>query len=381
MKVGICNMTIYIILFLLILFSTIFINTKRSKRNKRIYIIITFGLMTLVAMLRKYTIGIDLQYLYHPTFIKITNISWYSLINSENLEIGYLFFCKFLTIISDDPQILIITTSLMTIPVVGWFIYEYSNNVKISTMLYVLLNIFFMSMNIVRQEIAVSFILIAFHFLQQNKKFISILFILLATSFHSSAIIMIPLFFLYGKKFKRSYIYITSIIILLLLNCYKFLLNIYSVISTSLNLSNNKDYATYLESDMFGVGNINLNSISSVVLIVGIFLVACYYIVLLNNTKDKEQLKKQYFYLFMTAIYMIVEIVSLKMVIIARLSYYFIPFSLLILPESLSLSKLSSNKAIILSILFILVFARFLYILLYLADSLYGVMPFQFFWE
>ena len=74
-------MTIYIILFLLILFSTIFINTKRSKRNKRIYIIITFGLMTLVAMLRKYTIGIDLQYLYHPTFIKITNI-----MSKEDLE-------------------------------------------------------------------------------------------------------------------------------------------------------------------------------------------------------------------------------------------------------------------------------------------------------
>lgn len=381
MKVVMSNMLIYIILFVIISICTLFINTKKNNQSKKIYIILVFGLMTLVAMLRRHTIGIDLQYLYHPIFKEIVHINWLSLVESVDLEIGYLFFCKFLTLISHDSQILTITTSLITIPITGWFIYKYSDNVKVSTVLYILLNMFFMTMNIVRQQIAVSFLLIAFHFWVNNQRKKSILMILLATSFHSSAIIMLPLFFLYGKKFKKSYIYITAIITVALSFLYKYVLNIYSTVSSFLNLSNNKDYASYLESDMFGVGNINLNSISAVVLIIGIFIVACYYIVFLNHTEDKEKLNRQHFYLFMTAIYMIVEIVSLKMVIIARLSYYFIPFSLLILPESLALSKYKKNKIIILTILFIFLFIRFIYVFIFLADDLYGVMPYRFFWN
>lgn len=380
MRVVINSMMIYTILFLLILFFTIILKTKEEK-NKKFYIIVTFGLMTIIAMLRKYTIGIDLQYLYYPTFKKIVFVDWPNLMSAESLEAGYLIFNKLLATISHDPQILIATTSLITIPINGWFIYKYSNNVKISTALYVLLNIFFMSMNIVRQEIAVSIILIAFHYWLQNKKWHSWFLILLASSFHSSAIIMGPIFFLYGHKFKKSYIYITSGMMIILLFIYKYLLNIYSVVSTALKLSNNKDYASYLNSDMFGVGNINLNSISSVILVVAIFAIACYYLVFLNKTKDKSKLDLQYFYLFMTAIYMLVEVISLKMVIIARLSYYFIPFTILVFSESISMSSISFNKKIILLVLFTFVSTRFLYIYFNLADSLYGVMPYHFFWQ
>lgn len=373
-------MLIYIILFSIILLLTTVMDTK-EKNIKKIYIIICFGLMTIIACLRKYTIGIDLEYLYYPIFKSIVNIPWNYLTNLISLEVGYVFFCKLLTSISNNPQILIVITSLLTIPFTGWFIYKYSKDVKTSTLMYILLNIYFMSLNIVRQEIAVSFILLAFHYWITNKKKKSLLFIILATSFHSSAILMLPIFCLYKKKFKKNYFYLVIILIFFFLLFYKPLINIYSNISEALNLNSNKDYATYLENDRFGTGDINLNSISSVILNIIIFLISYYYIVLVNKTKDIQQINLQHFSLIMVTINMIVDIVSLKMVILARLSYYFLPFSLLIIPEVIKISKNSFNRYIIKLMFFTALFIKFIYIFILLADDLYGVMPYQFFWQ
>ena len=83
----------------------------------------------------------------------------------------------------------------------------------------------------------------------------------------------------------------------------------------------------------------------------------------------------------MTMFYSIVSIVSIKMTIISRLSYYFIPFVLLILPECLSISKNKYNKQFILVLIYGIMMAKYFYIFFNLADTLFGVMPYKFFWE
>lgn len=374
-------MLVYIILFTFITFITCFINTKKSTKNRKIYITLAFGAMAIVGALRKYTIGIDLQILYYPKYIQLVNVSFSNLFSSSNLETGYLLFCKLLTLISKEPQTLIIVTSIITTSITGWFIYKYSNNVKCSTILYIILNIYFMSMNIIRQQLAVSILLIAFHYWMNNKKLKGILIALLASTFHSSAIIVLPVLLLYGMKFKKNYLYLSAGISLFLMVTYKYIIKIYSIISSILHLSNNKDYASYLENEAFGIGTVNINNILSVALAIIFFCIAYYYIIFINKTKDETQLKRQHFYLFMAAFYMIINIVALKMVIISRLQYYFLPFILLIIPESISLLTKNKNKLLIIILLFSILLFRFTYVFFNSADDLYGVTPYKFFWE
>lgn len=371
----------YNVMLLVILVSGIVIQPNKTSTRKKLYVIIAFGAMALVAALRKYTIGIDLELLYAPAFENIINIGWKNL-SSVNLETGYVYICKLLSFISQDTQILIIGTSVFIYSIYGWFIYKNSKNVVISTTMFIFLNLFFMSMNIVRQEIAVAIILIAYEFLKNDNKIITILLIILATTIHASAIICLVIFIpLFGKKFKKNYLIASIIVMLILLVIYKPVLLIYSEISNALNISNNKDYSSYLESEKYGTGIINLNSISTIVFSVSIYILGYYYICYLDKEKDKEETKNQAFYLFMTMFYTIVSIVSIKMTIISRLSYYFIPFVLLILPECLSISTNKYNKQFILVLIYGVMMAKYFYIFFNLADTLFGVMPYKFFWE
>ena len=371
----------YIIMLIMIIILGIIVQPNRTSTRKKIYIIVSFGSMAILAALRKYTIGIDLELLYAPAFENIAKMGWESLSLIE-METGYVYFCKLLTLISQDVQVLIIVTSIFIYSIYGWFIYKNSKNVIISTTMFIFLSLFFMSMNIVRQEIAVAIILIAYEFLKKNKKIVSIALIILATTIHASAIICLLIFIpLYGKEFKKKYLIISVIVIMLLLVIYKPLLTGYSVIADKLNISNNKDYSTYLESETYGVGNVNLNTISTILFAILVYVLGYYYITYLNKEEDKEQKKVQSFYLFTTMFYSIVTIVSIKMTIISRLSYYFIPFVLLILPECLSISKNKYNKQLIIVLIYGVMMAKYFYIFFNLADVLFGVMPYEFFWE
>ncbi len=371
----------YIIMLIMIIVLGIIVQPNKTSTRKKIYIIVSFGSMAILAALRKYIIGIDLELLYAPAFENIAKMGWESLSLIE-METGYVYFCKLLTLISQDVQVLIIVTSIFIYSIYGWFIYKNSKNVIISTTMFIFLSLFFMSMNIVRQEIAVAIILIAYEFLKKNKKIVAISLIILATTIHASAIICLLIFILlYGKEFKKKYLIISVIVIMLLLVIYKPLLTGYSVIADKLNISNNKDYSTYLESETYGVGNVNLNTISTILFAILIYALGYYYITYLNKEEDKEQKKVQSFYLFMTMFYSIVSIVSIKMTIISRLSYYFIPFILLILPECLSISKNKYNKQLIVVLIYGVMMAKYFYIFFNLADVLFGVMPYKFFWE
>lgn len=370
-------MTIYLIANIMIVIYAIFGKVNANKRRKKCFLIVSFGILTLIAMLRKYTIGIDLEVLYEPKFREIANCEWAQLFNIK-LELGYVFFCKILSYISTDPQILIIVSSLITIPIYGIFIYRNSKNVAVSTTLYIFLNLFFMSLNIVRQEIAVAIVLIAYEYLIKGKNIKFILLIILATLFHSSAILCLCFMLFYKYNFTRKTLLISIVILGILSIFYKQFLLIFSDISSILGIDNNKSYSTYLENETYGVGIINLNSISTIVFALMAYLMTYYYLVYLNG---KGNSKKLNLWMFCTMAYFIIATVSTKMVIIGRLSYYFLPFLLLIIPEAIQVSKVKNNKVLIYTMLYGFIIAKYIYIFVYLADILFGVMPYEFFWQ
>lgn len=128
----------------------------------------------------------------------------------ERFEIGFLKYIEILRMISSDPGILLITSSAICIGSACLFTYRFSKNPTLSIMLYILLGAYFSQMNVMRQAIAMSILEISFIVLVKSKTtaktILSVLLIILASSFHTVAIIgLIPwIFIIFSNDIKHS---------------------------------------------------------------------------------------------------------------------------------------------------------------------------------
>ena len=116
-----------------------------------------------------------------------------------DLEPGYVYLMWLLRKISVHPQFIILVTSMFIVFADFRFLSKYSYNLVFSLYLY-FLSSFTGNMNGVRQLLAASILTFAFPFAVEKKTFRYLLVILLASTIHKSAILMIPLYFAFSGK-------------------------------------------------------------------------------------------------------------------------------------------------------------------------------------
>lgn len=131
---------------------------------------------------------------------RIRNLSFSDILYNLNSSIGDNFLRKIVTLISDSNQLYFLVAALLVTTAVSVFIYRHSENVYLSEIIYLSLGFYSVSLNIVRQFIAISICLFAFSFLRKRRIILYTLFVILASSFHSSAMIMLPAYFLVSMK-------------------------------------------------------------------------------------------------------------------------------------------------------------------------------------
>ncbi|WP_209122904.1 EpsG family protein [Alkalihalobacillus sp. BA299] len=97
--------------------------------------------------------------------------------------------------ISSDPQILIFVTALLTNALIVMTLYHYSRLFEISLYVYVTIGYFLVSMNGIRQYLAAAIVFAATKFIIDGdwKKYM--LVVLLASTIHQTALILIPIYF------------------------------------------------------------------------------------------------------------------------------------------------------------------------------------------
>jgi capsular polysaccharide biosynthesis protein len=172
-------MAIYIIVLIFEIIFGLLLSVNKKENSKKIFIIITFVILTIVAGIRTKDVGTDTEQYYRA----YKRIGTYTSINSafnERYEKGFVILCYGLNKISSDPQILIFITSAFINFCVLRFIYRNSNNLVYSVYLYITLNFYFSYMNIMRQAVAIGFLLLAFENLKSKKYVKYFLEILLA---------------------------------------------------------------------------------------------------------------------------------------------------------------------------------------------------------
>lgn len=180
----------------------------RHYRRDRLYITITLGILLLMTCLRGMSVGNDTSsyyamFRYYGGLTNTTDMSLARILWLDNMEIGYRTLNYLVHRITDNYQIFLSIVACFSYVVVIRFIKRYSSNVSLSCVLFFL--IFYGAyMNLFRQVLAMSIVLLAFDWLNREKYLrfgIAVFFI--AVLFHRTAIVallLIPMAMFRGQK-------------------------------------------------------------------------------------------------------------------------------------------------------------------------------------
>lgn len=170
-------MIYFLVVFILLLFIIV--------RDNRQTFTIGFVILLILAIMRAKTVGTDTE-MYVNIFLGRETYF-------RDLEPGYALLLRLIQIISTDQQFFLLVTSVIILLPIYFFIKNNSQRKVYSLLLFVLLFNYYFSLSGMRQAIANSFILIALDYLTVRNVKLFVFWVLVAYTFHSSAIMMLPI--------------------------------------------------------------------------------------------------------------------------------------------------------------------------------------------
>lgn len=326
---------------------------KLANVSSKTVIIWLFLAITTMACLRDYSVGTDTRY-YVRRFISIQSINWTDLYKESkvlNIEYGYAVLNKIVGIFTKSPRIFIAVCAIFIEFSFARFIYKYSSDVVISTYMFLTWEIFFHSLNIMRQYLALAILLFALDAFIEDKKIIY--FILLGTAyfFHKSSLCFILIIFI--KNIKINYKFLLEIIFVAVI-----IINYVEDILIKLSNYGYRDYMARISSEGGDRGGMVIAS--SLVILVFCFLIMI----------DKIEDKNSSFFLAIFSLGILIQLMSLQFKLVARIAYYFTWTIIIFVPNLIN--KVSKTNKRIVKILGYVGFYTLLFI--FFVFSLYLVM-------
>lgn len=356
-------MIIYILMFMyLALLAFLSFYFEERKREINFLIFPTFMFFLLFDGLRKSSVGGDLNVyisIFEQNALKLPELSK---IFKSRFELGYVFTNQLIRSMTENYSLLLFVFAFLTLWIWFYVLEKYSKNVYMSLIIYLSsLGMFLYSLSNIRQGLAVAFGFLGFYFLAEEKKIRGILFVLLASLFHTSGIVCI--LFIFIRKIKLSAKYYPAIFI-----GFVALFPFVKLISFAI-IKYFPQYNSYLESSWFLDSNkwapILLTILYGFVFIVGEMILS-------KQTLTKVEESIRTFFL----VYLVLTAMTLQTSLIGRFAHYFSPFVALYVP--MVVSKVANRK--IRWILFygiILVYLMMLLVLIYYKPDWYHVVPYR----
>ncbi|NKD46799.1 EpsG family protein [Mammaliicoccus sciuri] len=318
----------------------------KNKTTENIFLMLASLLMMLIVSLRNLSFGTD-TLVYVEKFRQYNLIEFSQIINYLNSmdEKDKTFYLLVRTInyIGLEETFIVVLFSILFLISIFWLIYKYSNNSLISIILFICLGYLFFSLTGLRQTFALTFIIISYKYLLERKKYKFIILVLLASLFHSTALVFLiayPLVYL-KLGIKHLVVLIIAFLINILFNS-----QIYSLLD---NIMLNEKYEYYLQNEE------SLNY-SGFLIQLSIFLF-CLIFKKMILTKSPENIT----YYNLMFIGLIFQLFATNIAVIFRISLYFSIFSIILLPNVISGIK-DVNVKILVNTLVIVVLLMYLFI-------------------
>ncbi|WP_373425853.1 EpsG family protein [Paenibacillus endoradicis] len=321
------------------------------------YLLLTFLPLFIVAGFR-FEVGVDYKN-YVATYIKINNslrdVSIFELRSMLDMEIGYLLLNRLVDFLFGNLQYVFVISSFITLILVLVTIYRYSSNVYLSVLFFTL-GAYISSFNIQRQYIAIAIIFFSIKYVIERKLIRYIFSVLIASMFHTSAVLLLPLYFILNKKINAK-----KIIIGIILVCLSTVLmpNILSIVQ--------KYFYSQYSLESYGMNDGTINN----VIIAAFYMILAMYL----QKKSSDISIKNIVLINWSFINLLLAILSTEVWLITRIMSYSLIFQILLLPEFV---KSVENKYVKSIISFLLILLSIYLFVTTITNEQNLLTPFQF---
>lgn len=149
--------------------------------------------------IRSFGIGADTG-VYAASFENMISESWEGAFKNNDIEPGYIIFVKLLTFVTEDPRVYQVVCATIYFVAIYLFANQLERSPFLFLFLFATMGIFTFMFTGTRQCIAMSICLMSFFFIRKRKLIPFLLMVLLAFTFHKSAIFFLVSYFIYNRK-------------------------------------------------------------------------------------------------------------------------------------------------------------------------------------
>lgn len=306
---------------------------KNTEKNKKCLFVIAFVLLVLLLGCRnaQYDYGSDLNNYYRAFERAIASTNLKKFISENYMEQGYLCLNWIMARFIKWPQFIVFFQAAFCCGLTLRYIYKHSTDMMMSIIGFLSLGLFQIYLTGFRQSMAISICLVAFEKAEEKKFFRFILYVILATMIHQTAIVYLVVYLLTNIRVSKLSIICSLGVIFV----------VWQFVPEIVQLGN-----TLFEKEYEGtfVGN-STGGLINVFIGVAIIALMAYRIRSLNRSNlgrgimyKKDRIDQNAYYpnfrmfhsLFLgTGIYAL----RYQALILERISYYFIPTMFILLPE------------------------------------------------
>lgn len=360
-----------LVVLVLLILSFLIINSKGQKNQtlNNFYKYVSFLILLIISGFRGLNVGNDTIH-YVRAFSNFNGISDSFRIYVDRYEIGYRILNGVVSTFTNNPHVLLLCCAFITLFCFYKFVYKNSKYPWLSILLFVLLMYFVNSMCIMRQYIAIGLSCIAISYLVENKKIKYLIFVLLATTFHFSAIFVLLLLPLSIIKINNQKKFLYFSLVFLFALSFNYLIDLFVKIVPM--------YSKYFTSEKYYLSN-RAGSFFEAILQGIVFLIINYCYKKVEIQDDEKSMKLAKIGYFCSLITFCVSVVSIYGSILERMRLYFSVVNCITIPNILySLTK-SKEKTMLLVVIISISLLYFLAIMIF-RPYWSGVIPYVF-WE
>lgn len=309
---------------------------KQGKRSLKDYkqiisnilCVLAILIATLVAGLR-YGVGTDF-FNYQDRF---NHYIEYPNINIKRSNVGFGILIKAILLVTQNSQVLFIVTAFIINTLIILFIRKNTKLYDVGFYLFICLYFYCSSLNIMRQWISIAIFLYALKYAYDNKFIKYIIATLIATSFHITSLIMIPLYFLFRIKLnKKNMIILLSVIALLLILFY----TVGVQIAEAFNMP--EKYLKYMKFD----STLDGGGVAYVVfIIITLTIIGRNFNTYIKQNEYGEQQIK------LLIIALTVSVLSTNSMIFNRMQLYFVPILAITIPNLIPLFEKKKTRMVV----------------------------------
>lgn len=316
-------MGIYILMIVISLGAVYFSLKANNNKIRLLFYIISIIPFILVSALR-FDVGTDYMYRYVPNYLSFVKGS-----QVDSLEPIFSFLIKLCVLISKDYALLFSVTSILINTFIMIAIYKNSKNIIISVLIFFVGSFFFQSMNLVRQYLAMSIMVLSYNLIFEKKYIILwIISVIIAMLIHSMSVVFI-IAILLDKKVINYKVLIGLLGAFVLLG--RYIIDTLLGLTQCFNVVNISKYAHYVNAK----GDLPISTIV-VEVILYLFIYLSYVNLKRNNIKIT---KETIFFVNMQTVTLFFTVLNIHIELFFRVALLFSVFQIISISYFYELNK------------------------------------------